>query len=136
MKHAFRKIALLIGSALLANPALAEDGSWGQRFYDQTCATCHGGAGTGDGNLADWLSIEVPDLTTLSERNGGEFPMLRVIDIIDGRIKLRAHEDPMPLYGEKFRNELQPEYGMAGAAHTLIRGRILSIAEYLRTIQK
>ncbi|MFX0541464.1 c-type cytochrome [Roseovarius sp. S4756] len=136
MKTAFRKIAYFIGSAFLANSALAEEDAWGKHFYDQNCATCHGAEGKGNGNLAEWLSIEVPDLTMLSERNGGEFPMLRVIHIVDGRSELRAHENPMPPFGAKFRDEIQPPYGMAGATNVLIRGRVLSIADYLQTIQK
>lgn len=125
---------LLLFPFLFAGPALAQN-DWGQHYYSQHCATCHGDDAKGGGDLAALLTVEVPDLTTLSQKNDGEYPMLRVIQIIDGRSGVRAHEKPMPVYGALFREEIQP-LGITGAAEPLIRGRVLSIAEYLQSIQQ
>ena len=121
---------------ILPNSAFAEAPNWGEVYYSQSCASCHGEMGKGAGELADLLTIEVPDLTKLSERNDGTFPMLHVIQVIDGRSGLRAHGNPMPDYGAMFRNELEYPSAMPGAAEPLIRGRVLSIAEYLQSIQE
>ncbi|KAA9006706.1 c-type cytochrome [Histidinibacterium aquaticum] len=122
---------------VLANSAAAqEDVSWGEHFYQQNCSVCHGEMARGDGELADLLTIPVPDLTTLSEANDGEFPMLDVIHVIDGRSGLRAHQEPMPVYGALFREELRGDMDFDGAVEPLIRGRTLSIAEYLMSIQR
>lgn len=130
-----KKIVLLL-SLVLANSAFAEERNWGELYYSQSCSSCHGEMGKGAGELADLLTITVPDLTKLSERNDGAFPMLYVIQVIDGRSGLRAHGNPVPNYGAMFRAELQYPSAMPGAAEPLIRGRVLSIAEYLQSIQQ
>lgn len=130
-----KKLSLLL-PFLFATSALAQDTNWGERFYVQHCATCHGVDAQGGGDLTELLTIPVPDLTTLSAGNDGEFPMLHVIQVIDGRSGLRAHEEPMPRYGALFSEDLAPPLGMAGAAEPLVRGRVLSIAEYIHSIQQ
>ena len=131
MKKFFLMMPFIPGSA-----AMAQEHDWGARFYAENCAGCHGETAKGDGVLADYLTVDVPDLTSLSAANDGVFPMLRVIQIIDGRSGLRTHEKPMPLYGAIFREDLQPPMGMPGASEPLVRGRVLSIAEYLQSIQE
>jgi|SRR6056297_3057494 len=108
----------------------------GKRDYMSGCAGCHGESGLGEGQIAELLTISVPDLTTLSENNDGEFPMLQVIHVIDGRTGLRAHGGPMPVWGDIYKMEAAGSSGVAGGAEALARGRILSIAYYLESIQK
>lgn len=126
--------ALAIVLAAMAIPATAQDIDVGQDSYQQYCATCHGPGGDGGGPMADMMTAKVPDLTTLSARNDGAFPMLDVIHIIDGRTGLRAHGGPMPVYGAIFKQQ------MASAAPygdvLFARGQILSLAYYLETLQK
>lgn len=81
------------------------------------------------------MTVEPPDLTTLSADNGGSFPMLDVIHVIDGRTELRAHGGPMPIWGAIFKRQALME-GAMGAAEAEARGRILSIAYYLESIQR
>ena len=38
------------------------------------CASCHGPRAEGDGPVAATLSVNVPNLRTLSQRNHGQFP--------------------------------------------------------------
>lgn len=116
------RFAILLFPMFFSSAAIAQVEDWGQHFYTQYCATCHGDEAKGDGDLAELLIIKVPDLTTLSQRNNGEFPLLRVIHIIDGRSGLRAHKEPMPVYGALFRQELQPSSAMMGGAEPQVRG--------------
>ena len=122
-----------------AMPAIAQQegygtNSLGQQTYMTLYATCHGESGTGDGPFTELLLDKVPDLTQLSANNDGEFPMLRVIHIIDGRTGLRGHGGPMPIYGELFSatdSGMNLIYGNEVEA----RGRMLSLAVFLESMQ-
>lgn len=120
-------------------PATADEA--GQSEYLAACAVCHGEQGTGDGPLSDYLTVGVPDLTILARNNGGEFPMLYVIQVIDGRFGMRAHGDArpdaagnMPVWGDRFEADIAGETGRYGY-EMAVRGRILALAEYLKSIQ-
>lgn len=131
MKYA--ALALVLASAgLWLSPANAEDEDVGKVLYTQFCSACHGAEGKGGGELADLLTVKVPSLTGLSAANNGEFPMLRVIHVIDGRSGLRAHSGPMPVFGSMFDSH-SAERGYGAIVET--RGRILSIATFLESIQ-
>jgi hypothetical protein len=64
---------------------------FGQREYDNQCAVCHGKLGKGDGPYAGIVDTRIADLTTLTKRNGGVFPLQRVYETIDGRKSIRGH---------------------------------------------
>jgi len=121
--------------AALAGAVQAQE-DIGKAVYEQYCATCHGVSGQGDGPLTEFLTSKVPDLTQLSARNDGAFPMLKVIHIIDGRTGLRAHGGDMPVYGNVFMAENKTTTKGDYSDVLTTRGRILSIAEYLDSIQK
>ena len=99
------QIVSWIGAAALAAsalPALAQDAEKGAQLYRAHCATCHGIEATGQGPMAGALVIKPADLSTLAARNGGEFPVERVIKRIDGRDPLVSHGSPMPVFGRFF----------------------------------
>ncbi|OSQ52193.1 hypothetical protein MGEO_06205 [Marivita geojedonensis] len=122
-------------STLLAGSlAVAQDADVGKSTYEQYCATCHGMSGAGDGPLTEIMTTSVPDLTTLAASNDGAFPMLDVIHIIDGRTGLRAHGGPMPVYGALFDEESHSNSAYGDVLYT--RGKMLSVAYYLESIQK
>ena len=120
--------------ALCATGALAQDEAFGKALYDQYCATCHGASAAGDGPLTEFITDKVPDLTGLAQRNDGDFPMLKVIHIIDGRTGLRGHGGPMPTYGSIFMHESLADIGI-NASVLETRGRIMSLAMYLESLQ-
>ncbi len=128
--------AIVLAVAGPAGSALAQDGDVGKAIYEQYCATCHGLTGEGDGPLTEYMLEKVADLTALSAGNDGTFPMLKVIHIIDGRTGLRGHGGPMPTYGDVFMAESAT--GTPGDFSNVLetRGRVLSVAQYLETIQK
>jgi len=84
--------------------------------------------GTGDDPMAEFMSVKVPDLSLLAARNDGDFPMLNVIQTIDGRtgVRLRGHGSEMPIWGDQFKAESYEAGNFAG--ETIARGRILSLA--------
>jgi mono/diheme cytochrome c family protein len=119
--------------ALAATPALPDEA--GQEAYMVACAICHGAAGKGDGAYAPLLKSPPTDLTTLAARNGGTFPFLDVLMIVDGRSGVRAHGDSaMPIWGSVFADSAA-DAGPYGA-EIIARGRILSIVYYLESIQE
>lgn len=91
-----RYLAIL---CLAATPALADDPETGAALFQTHCATCHGAEAKGDGPLGAMLTIAPPNLTALSARNGGTFPLERVLSRIDGTNEVMAHGGPMPLFG-------------------------------------
>ena len=135
MRPKMMRMLLAAATVLGAGTALAQDAEIGARIYMQYCATCHGTAGDGRGPLTELMTVKVPDLTQLSATNDGEFPMLRVIHIIDGRTGVRGHGGPMPTYGDIFTAELPGDVGPYTAS-VATRGRMLSLALYLESIQK
>ncbi len=128
---AFATAALALGGGAALADMTKDPGA---KAYTQYCATCHGAAADGKGPLTEIMTDAVPDLTGLSMRNDGAFPMLEVIHIIDGRTGLRGHGGPMPVYGAIFDEEVQDPGPYGGPVFT--RGKILSLAYYLESIQK
>jgi len=90
-------------------PCQAEDVIAGKMEYLSSCGACHGEDGKGNGVLASVLKVPPSDLTTLSRRNGGHFPLAAVTEIIDGRTLIAAHGTrDMPIWGfdVKVRNQI------------------------------
>jgi mono/diheme cytochrome c family protein len=134
----FRKFKpLMVASVLSGITAItgqAAADSVGEAEFRENCATCHGAAAMGKGPLAEFMSVDVPDLTSISERNDGVFPTLNIIHIIDGRTGLRGHGSEMPVWGNDFTKEAELVGDFSPFLAT--RGRILSIVYYLESIQK
>ena len=129
-----RTAAATVGFALVALGAAADES--GKVEYDNNCAVCHGPAGEGSGAMSEWLTVQVPKLTGLSAANDGVFPMQHVIAVIDGRTGVRGHGgDNMPVWGSAFKAHAADTSGGYGA-EIEARGRILSLALYLESIQE
>src|SRR6056297_173909 len=126
-----KSVAVTI-ACLLAGAVQADE--VGKAEYMNACASCHGDSGAGDGPLAELMTVPVPSLTGLSAANEGQYPMLKVIHTIDGRQGTRGHGYPMPVWGSRFEADLE-DSGPYGA-EVIVRGRILSIAYYLETLQE
>ncbi len=59
----------------------------GGELYAAYCTSCHGTSGKGDGPLAGDLPRRPADLAAISARNGGSFPMAKVMStpqVFDG----------------------------------------------------
>ena len=119
----------------IADQLRTQDAAEGAVLYAAHCAVCHGSTGKGDGDMASVLTIPSPDLTLLSKNNAGTFPLLDAIHIIDGRTGVRAHGGVMPVFGAVFSSD-QKEPGQTYGTIIETRGRVLSLALYLESIQQ
>jgi len=128
MKRVVLGPALSIALALAA-PALAAD-DLGARLYFNHCAACHGDDGEGTGPVAASMRVTVPNLRSLAQRNGGNFPVDAVRAYVDGRDVLAAHGDrQMPIWGDVFRGADQE------ADDRTVRRRIAAIVDFISMLQ-
>jgi mono/diheme cytochrome c family protein len=104
--------------------------------YRASCQSCHGTSGQGDGPVAPSLKVKPSDLTTLSKRNDGKFPFLKVFQTIDGRAIVPAHGTrDMPIWGQRYSQDIGEKYGPYGG-ETAIRARLLELVYYIQSIQR
>src|SRR5574341_738411 len=82
---------------------------FGKREFDNRCAVCHAPNGKGNGPYAPYLKTPAPDLTVLSKRNGGIFPIQRVYEVIEGA-GLGHGSREMPIWGKAFSMEAAEYY--------------------------
>jgi mono/diheme cytochrome c family protein len=105
----------------------------GEELFDRFCASCHGVGARGDGPVARSLNVAVPDLTSIALRYG-EFPAVRIRDVIDGRgIDTGAHGTrTMPVWGYEF----YVEEGADVQAQTAVRDAINRLVDHLSSLQR
>jgi len=133
MKKLLTYFALILSAYTTA--AIA-DVDAGKEEYMTACAGCHGESAMGQGPFAEYLNIEVPGLTGLKAANDGEFPFLETLMIVDGRTGVRGHgAGPMPIWGDRFEAAALDKVGVYGA-EMIVRGRLLSLVEYIASIQQ
>lgn len=109
----------------------------GEIEYQQACASCHGPAGKGDGPVAPYMSVGVPDLTQIRANNDGAFPFQDLMEMIDGRYADRQpgpHGTAMPVWGDRFMMDSGHADPVENEINTL--GRISSLVYYLYNIQE
>ena len=124
---------LLLSASIGATGARAADNDPSKGLYVRYCGACHGPAGKGDGIAGTFMRPKPVDLTQIAKKNGGDFPFVRVVEIIDGRDTIRAHGDPdMPVWGEIFQDQANWDT----ARRVEMRGKIMLITDYLRSIQE
>jgi mono/diheme cytochrome c family protein len=101
----------------------------GQEMYTNYCAVCHGKDGKGGGPAADALKTPPTDLTTLSQKNGGKYPVLHVSGVIRGEVDLPAHgSKDMPVWGPLFWHMSQGHEGE-------VQQRIANLNHYIESLQ-
>ena len=130
-------LTLAVASALAVPAAAAAQTTAGEIEYQQACAACHGAAGQGDGPVADYMSVPVPDLTKIAERRNGAFPYQELMQMIDGRNAERQpgpHGTSMPVWGDRFMLDSGSAYPVENEINTL--GRISSLVDYLYSLQQ
>jgi hypothetical protein len=124
-------VLIAASTAIGMTDVYAQGIEYGKNDYGKFCAECHGATGKGDGKFAKSLKRAPGDLTKLSENNKGVFPTLRIYDVIDGRIEVMSHgKREMPVWGDVFTDSMSKE-----TSDYLVRRRILSIIEYISTLQ-
>ena len=138
-------VSLYMLSALSMNGAVYAqddiDTKFGRRHFLQYCASCHGETGKGDGRTAKILPKPPTDLSKLAKDNNGVFPIARVFAVIDGRIQVMVHGSrEMPVWGDIFtqglKDRMARDYMSKDLLDALVRTRILTLVEYISTLQE
>jgi mono/diheme cytochrome c family protein len=133
---------LVFGHAAVAAP---QGGELGKLEYLNSCASCHGPEGRGDGPVAKSLKRTPADLTKLSQANKGVFPFSRIYDVIDGRFEVETHgKREMPVWGQLYQptipwgsaqTTITTPYLSTALGELFVRARILALVEYISTLQ-
>ncbi len=101
----------------------------GEEMYTSYCAACHGKDGKGAGPAAEALKVPPSDLTTLSKKNGGKYPALKVSSIIRGEDVVAAHGSrDMPVWGKLF-------WSISGGSDAEVLQRVANLNHYVESIQ-
>ena len=102
--------------------------------FENSCASCHGYQGKGNGVIADSLKTPPSDLTVLSKNNHGHFPFTEVYRIIDGSPRVGVHGSrEMPIWGDRYRKEAE-RYNADSYVYS--RGLILELMVYIMSLQE
>lgn len=105
----------------------------GKDLYVRFCASCHGTEGRGDGPVARFFTVEVPDLTLIARRHGGKYPYQQIEKIIDGRSIVGAHGTrTMPVWGEELAAAQRGDTNAEEATMIIVE----RLSDYLWTLQK
>ncbi|MCU0938506.1 MAG: cytochrome c [Burkholderiaceae bacterium] len=133
--------AALIGLGLLAATGVASAqvrADMGRLEYEANCLACHGKEGKGDGYYSKVINVKMPDITTIAKRNGGVFPVEKVMMLIDGRDVPPAHGvRQMPIWGIDYSLKSAEIYKNFPThdPETYVRVRILALVDYLYLMQ-
>lgn len=140
MLHSIHALPGLVALTLASSTALAQPGAdLGKSEYMSSCASCHGADGKGDGYVSPYLTVKPSDLTTLAKRNGGALPVQLVWEMIDGRssVTIGPHGSrEMPIWGTTYRSRALAQAETAANPEWYVRGRIVSLIDYLERIQR
>lgn len=128
-----RQILTAAALSLCALTAHAGEEAEGAALFAEYCASCHGMDATGGGPMAPLLVLGVPDLTGISARAGGAFPLIAVIETIDGRTPYRGHGGPMPVFGRLGGASVALD-GPGGEVYQT-RAEALALARHLEALQ-
>lgn len=99
----------------------------GHETFAAYCAVCHGADARGQGPAAPALKMPVPDLTTLSKRQGG-FNAIQLEHTIMGTDKMPvAHGTlAMPIWGPIFTSTNDPP---------VVKLRVKNLVDHLQSLQ-
>jgi mono/diheme cytochrome c family protein len=121
-------VALASGQVTHQPPTRALDGAG---IFHNYCAACHGPDAQGNGPAAKDLKHQVPDLTRLSQRNGGTFPALHVRTTI-----MFGSDELVPAHGSKLMPVWGPTFHDIDFDQDLGQVRLDNLTKYLESIQK
>jgi len=119
----------------MAGAAAAQDWENGEDLFRSNCAVCHGLQARGDGPMAPVLLVQPSDLTQLIARNGGVYPVARIVMRIDGRDPLVSHGSSMPVYGTFFDVDSVPLKAETGQP-IMTSSPVVDLVTYLERLQE
>ena len=132
-------LLLAVSSSVLAQdqnkeikhvPAKDTSPASGEQMFTNYCASCHGKDAKGNGPAASALNKAPADLTTLSKRNGGKYPDMKVTSVLRGEASVAAHgTQEMPVWGPVF-------WHMSQGHPSEVQQRIANLNKHLKSIQQ
>ncbi len=103
--------------------------SSGSEMYGAYCAVCHGVDGKGTGPAASALKKTPSNLTLLTKKNNGKFPILAIQAMIQGDNSPSAHGSrDMPMWGDIFRS--------VSSSPAVVELRVRNLREYIQSLQE
>lgn len=135
----WRRIVLALLITVAAGAQAQRMGDPGRWDYQNSCASCHGARGQGDGPLLRYLVTPPSDLSLLAHRNGGVFPRERLVMLIDGRATtdIGPHGSrEMPVWGSTYVERFTQAGGSPMLAEDAARRRILDLVDHLERLQQ
>jgi mono/diheme cytochrome c family protein len=140
MQKAAWAILILTSTLSLSTTAFAQQktADFGKQEFENSCAGCHGRDAKGNGVMAASLTVAPPDLTSLTKKNGGVFPIKRVHNVIDGRRQIASHGTrDMPIWGARYAVMAAERYfDVPYNQEAYIKTHILNLIDYLQRIQE
>ena len=112
------------------NPPLVISSMDGRDLFAFYCASCHGRDGKGGGPVVAALKTPPPDLTSITQRNGGTFPRTRVESMVTG-----DGDGVMPAHGSKDMPVWGPIFHGLDARDAMNKVRISNIVGYIQSVQ-
>ena len=107
----------------------------GRALFQDYCVSCHGASGKGDGPAAVGLAHKPADLTQISARNGGIFPMTRVMSVIDGYTRRGDRSSVMPELGAALQEGPLVLYDSGDGIATPTPANLVALANYIKGLQ-
>ncbi len=105
----------------------------GTILFQLHCASCHGEDARGNGPVAEFINVKVPDLTQISAAHGGQFPEDEIFRIIDGQAEIPAHGSRhMPVWGYEFFGQQADDE----RAHAEATEKVKALVNYVRKLQR
>ncbi|MCB2137372.1 MAG: cytochrome c [Rhodobacteraceae bacterium] len=130
-----RAILALSATAALAACAPEQQVS-GRALYQDYCLSCHGADGKGDIHAAEGLGKAPSDLTRIAARNGGTFPTLRVMSVIDGYTRRGDRASVMPELGAALQEGPLVMVDTGDGVMTPTPANLVALADYLKSLQE
>lgn len=127
-----KQLLIIVPFVALASSLGAE--GVGETLFSENCVSCHGIAGQGDGPNAKGLGTAPADLTKISARRGGVWPMLEIMSIIDGYSRNTVPREDMPVF-ENFLDNEMVEFDTGNGVNILVPSKLIEIVNYLETLQ-
>lgn len=122
--------AILIGVPTWAQEPKLIESIQGPELFKAYCASCHGQDGKGKGPMAASLKTAPADLTRISIRNRGVFPLAHIEKVISGE------DQPAGGHGSRDMPVWGPIFSKVTNDMDMGRVRINNLARYLREIQE
>lgn len=134
--HRIIPTAAILSAGALAACSPPEPEVTGRALYTEFCQSCHGADGKGGGPDAAGLARAPADLTTISSRNGGTFPLAEVMSTIDGYRRAQEGDLTMPEFGVMLEDSPVVMVDTGDGIPTPTPEPLADVAEYLRSIQE